>query len=37
LVEPTLIDEVLTSGFLAETINYMEKDANNNILHNFQR
>jgi hypothetical protein len=31
------VETVLTQGFLAETLRLMQKDANNNILHNYQR
>jgi hypothetical protein len=31
------VETVLTQGFLEETLRLMQKDANNNILHNYQR
>ena len=36
-VEPALVEAVLTPAFLRETLEYMQKDRNNNILHNYQR
>ena len=37
VVEPGLVEQVLTQDFLTQTLETMQKDANNNILHNFQR